>query len=82
MFAAIYFAQVPFAALPFIAVVPPPPPPPPPVEVVEDCERFAIGRCIGTEGGRGGVPYKGRAICVPTPGRAIGTSGPGTTRSC
>lgn len=46
MFAAIYFGQVAFAALPFVSATPPPPPPPP-VPHHYDC-RFAIGQVIGT----------------------------------
>lgn len=46
MFAAIYFGQVAFAALPFTPVTPPPPPVPP-IPHHYSC-RFAIGQVLGT----------------------------------
>ena len=46
MFAAIYFGQVAFAALPFAAVTPPIPPIPPPPTYAYAC-RFAIGQVVG-----------------------------------
>lgn len=47
MFAAIYFGQIAFAALPYIAPEPPPPPPPPPPVTYSYSCRFAIGQVIG-----------------------------------
>jgi len=68
MFAAIYFGQVAFAALPLVVVEPPPEP------VVEECGRFAVGRCIGVASQPATVSV---GCCSVVPVRAIGTkSGP------
>lgn len=74
MFAAIYFGEVVFAGLPSVGVIPPPPPPPTPVEAVE-CNRFAIGQCIGLENSAERVPRRGQASCVGRIGVAIGFAG-------
>ena len=75
MFGCNIFGTLYFAGSCLVAPEPPPPPPPPaPVpEAIEFCHEFAIGPCVGTEGGITKIPVLGRSSCVPA-GRAVGFS--------